>query len=446
MTEERRNPHLEHALALAELGYAVFPIVPRGKVPAISRANGGNGFQDATTDAAQIEAWWRSNPQRNIGIATGASNLVVVDRDDEAGGEDSMGDLVTDHGDGWLDTVIGLTPKGVHYYYRAPEGIRIQNSAGTRLGPGIDIRADGGYVVAHPSYRPDGRYEWEADHAPWDRVPADLPAWLITRLTERRSRDASEDEALGETIPQGQRDTRLTSIAGGLRRMGLGEVEILESLISVNRRCVPPLPDSDLRRIARSVASYAPGKDVPARLVRHTPNVTEYTRLRKVATDPPTWLININGHDLKLPTAAVLDHKGMYKLALEQHDILLDYMSPKEWKDQLEVLLQELEILQAPEDASESGLIWTSICSHLQKLTVDDDVLFPTRPLRNGDFIYVSGPMLRSALKQDGILVDQRKVWDVIRVHGGESKVVRLGEKSERSVRAWVIPKPEGVE
>ena len=168
---------LDAAQSYAERGWAVFPVCAGQKCPATV-----NGYKDATTDANQIKNWFRDK-EYNLGIATGLSGLVVIDIDGKAGHE-SLRDLCA--GRDWPDTytVQTRTPDGRHYYFRAPAGRLVRCSAG-RLGKGIDVRAQGGYVVAPPSWveadhkGPAGAYRVLLD------VPAaDLPDWLATLLTQ----------------------------------------------------------------------------------------------------------------------------------------------------------------------------------------------------------------------------------------------------------------------
>jgi hypothetical protein len=81
--QTERVDHLDAALRYASQGVPVFPLAPRSKFPLISAANGGHGLLDATTDAAQIQAWWMAHPTANIGRRTGLS-FDVVDLDGEA--------------------------------------------------------------------------------------------------------------------------------------------------------------------------------------------------------------------------------------------------------------------------------------------------------------------------------------------------------------------------
>lgn len=161
---------LEHVRAYSSGGRLVFPC--RGKIPLTP-----HGCKDATADAAQLEAWWTRWPDANIGIATGpASGLLVLDVDGEEG-EVSLVSLQRRHGR-LPDAPWVRTGRGWQLYLSYPDGVRLGNSAG-RLGPGIDTRGDGGYVIAPPSLHPSGRrYEWHSRGA-----PEPTPGWLLRLLS-----------------------------------------------------------------------------------------------------------------------------------------------------------------------------------------------------------------------------------------------------------------------
>lgn len=145
---------LDHALQYASWGWAVFPLQPCSKEPATK-----HGFKDATTDAKQIRRWWKKHPAANIGIATGrVSGIVVVDIDPRNGGDlhafwrEAKLDIVR------LGTVI-TGNDGRHLYFRYPEGKQIPSRS--EFVKGIDLKSDGGYVVAPPSVHPNGvLYDW----------------------------------------------------------------------------------------------------------------------------------------------------------------------------------------------------------------------------------------------------------------------------------------------
>jgi putative DNA primase/helicase len=228
-----------------------------------------NGLKDATTDRDQIEAWWTSWPDANVGIRTGAdSNLVVLDIDAKSNGEQSLARLVEEHG--LLPrTVAALTGGGGRHLLFKHPGPELRNSAG-KLGPGLDVRGDGGYIVAPPSRHASGAcYAWQQGTAPGDLALADLPEWLVALLTtpRRKASPGSEaarwDVAVGPIV-EGQRNSTLASIGGRLRRNGQSEEEIYLALLEVNQsRVVPPLPEPEVAAIAASMNRYDPAPPVP---------------------------------------------------------------------------------------------------------------------------------------------------------------------------------------
>jgi Bifunctional DNA primase/polymerase, N-terminal/Primase C terminal 1 (PriCT-1) len=233
------------ALDYANRGWGVFP-VRRDKRPRTA-----HGLKDASNDPATIRQWWALWPDAGVAIRTG-EGLLVLDVDGEDGGE-SLHELESQHGE-LPDTVRAVTGKGEHYYFAHPVGAR--NSAG-RLGPGLDIRADGGYVVAPPSPHPNGRrYEW--DVPPGEAGLARAPAWLLEVSAGRRNGSAAK---VGPTIPEGKRDSTLASLAGSMRRRGMDAAEIAAALKVTNaERCRPPLPESEVERISQSIARYEPAE------------------------------------------------------------------------------------------------------------------------------------------------------------------------------------------
>lgn len=256
---------LQAALAYAALGWYVFPLRPRGKQPLIPKAEGGQGLLDATTDEEQIRAWWTEAPTANIGVACGPSNLVVIDLDVDKGGIQAW-KRVCDHHDLDLATKVMVRTGGggIHLFYRMAD-VRIRNSAG-KLDRGIDIRGDGGYVVAPPSIHPSGHaYAWRAGGNPAENEVQQVPTPLIdaleaTATLETIGGDAMERaDELADTVPEGERNTVLTSLAGTMRRRGMSTEAILAALgVENEARCVPPLTAAELQTIAESVASYTP--------------------------------------------------------------------------------------------------------------------------------------------------------------------------------------------
>ena len=245
----------EIALAYAAKGWRVLPIVANNKIPATA-----HGVKDATTDPVQIRLWFDRNPHYNIGIATGAeSGIVVFDIDPRNGGDYSWDNWTDANGhQGIKDTAQQLTAgRGIHYLAQYEPGLK-----STKLGPGIDFLADGRYFLVYPSEINGIGYEWEASNDPLDGAePMSIPPKWIDVM--RQSRPSGDRGIASLDLIRGGRNEGLTALGGTLRGYGLSEPEILATLQVTNElRCDPPLPSSDITRIAKSVSRYEINSDV----------------------------------------------------------------------------------------------------------------------------------------------------------------------------------------
>lgn len=277
---------LQAALAVAQLGWAVFPLHAMTTDPNGNRrcdcmnskcdspakhpwAKGG--FKHATTEAAVIEKYWKRWPKANIGVATGLrSGIIVFDIDPRNGGDESFAMLEAEHGP-FPDTVEVLTGGGGrHLYLLHPKARELRGRSG--VWPGIDIKCDGGYVIAPPSNHASGsQYEWEASSEPWgdDQVAvAAAPEWLLNEL---KAKGVGAEPIAGK-IGEGKRNDELASLAGTLRRRGCQPDEIYAAISAVNQnRCEPPLPEDEVLAIAKSIARYAPDKAAQGIQITITP-------------------------------------------------------------------------------------------------------------------------------------------------------------------------------
>lgn len=154
------------AMELAKIGFHVFPLKVNEKVPALSKAEGGQGFKDATIQPALIREQGQRFPHANVGIRTGAeSGVIIIDVDPRNGGNETLKAMLAEAGCALPEnTPTALTGNGGrHYFFAYEPGIGCSNN---RLGPGIDVKSDGGYVVVSPSIigpsknGPGGPYKW----------------------------------------------------------------------------------------------------------------------------------------------------------------------------------------------------------------------------------------------------------------------------------------------
>ena len=241
---------LTTALQLAKKGLHVFPCAPRDKRPATL-----HGYKDATTDAATIAAWWQAEPSYNLAIATGdVSGVFVVDVDD-IDAEIELRRLEAAH-TALPPTVEVVTARGRHIYFKTPD-TPLRNSA-SKLAPGIDLRASGGYVLAPPSIHPSGkRYAWSVDSA---NAIAAAPDWLLQRVaastTNTPTPVAEWRSLVAEGVDEGSRNSTVARLSGHLLRRFIDPHVALELMQIWNAaRCRPPLPEADIIRIVDSICA-----------------------------------------------------------------------------------------------------------------------------------------------------------------------------------------------
>jgi hypothetical protein len=250
---------LESALALASRGLKVFPCRARTKFPATD-----HGFKDASDDADQIKKWWGINPQYNIAIATGkVSGIFVVDIDGPTA-EAELNRLEAEHGKLPV-TVEVITGRGRHLYFTMPN-----DPAGCsvgKIGKGIDVRANGGYVMVPPSIHESGRrYGWSRTGAKDFAHPPDwLSAKIVDPVVNGRIAPTPPGEfriLFSQGVDEGQRDASAARLTGYLLRHRIDPYAVLEIVRLWNAaRCRPPLPELDIDRIVNSIA----GKELKRR-------------------------------------------------------------------------------------------------------------------------------------------------------------------------------------
>lgn len=265
------------ARALAAAGVPVFPCVPLGKRPATE-----HGFHDATSNADQVEAWWRQWPAANIGVPTGAaSGVVVVDVDVHGPVDGRIGFDRADRAglvDGW-ELRVRTPTGGMHAYYPATPDIEQRSWQAGRAG--IDFRGDGGYIIVPPSARSiegaTALYRVEKANTGHARVlDSDaLRAFLDPRPTPRPRRGTWEPvgredaQRLARWLDRQETDRNLKLFWASCR-LAEGGVPLADTLDAV---LTAAKSDFGPREIAATVRSaYRTVRGEPARRVPASPS------------------------------------------------------------------------------------------------------------------------------------------------------------------------------
>ncbi|SKM23337.1 bifunctional DNA primase/polymerase [Mycobacteroides abscessus] len=252
------------ALRYTEMGWRVFPCKPKSKQPATA-----HGFKDATTSRGQVESWWDSKPQYNIGVCP-PDDVVVFDLDHSTvveGFENEFGPLP--------QTLTARTRRGQHLFFRVPAGVRVPTT-GEFNRAAVDIKTGAsGYLIAAPSAHPSGgRYQWVDEDAPI----ADLPDSLLLRFREVTAvkaapKPAAQPVRTSDVVPyykaaleaemvamattaEGGRNRQLNTSAFNLGQLvphGLTEDEVTDALTAAARSTTgEPMTDGEIERTIRS--------------------------------------------------------------------------------------------------------------------------------------------------------------------------------------------------
>lgn len=233
----------DYALEYMERGWSVIPVCPRSKVPAVKWER----YQKERATEARIILWWTENPNYNVGIITGrVSGILVVDVDPGHGGKD----------DGFPETttVSATGGGGQHLFYQIPaEGY------GSYTGPeGIDIRCEGGFVVAPPSIHKTGNaYVWDPDE---DLGTIDINT--LKRLAPRKNGETTADQlklkskekSKSGKIKEGGRNEAIASKAGYYAAQGVKVDKTIALMQQHNQdRFEPPLSAREVEKTVRSI-------------------------------------------------------------------------------------------------------------------------------------------------------------------------------------------------
>lgn len=242
---------LKAALDYGRLGWSVIPVEPRGKRPLLR----WQVFQYRRAGVPEIAEWFRRWPDANIAVVTGiVSGVVVLDLDPRHGAVASVERLDREHGP-LPDTVEASTGGAGRHLYFAHPGDITRNRVG--LLPGIDLRGDGGYVVAPPSIHGSGEpYRWV--RSPVVLYPVPLPPWI---LQQPAGEGAPHGHPLSHWrcllrngVAEGGRNDTIASLAGHLLRHGVDPEVVGELLLTWNlSRCRPPLDEVEVLRTVASI-------------------------------------------------------------------------------------------------------------------------------------------------------------------------------------------------
>ena len=262
--------HLMWALKYASMGWHVFPVRPPvfnqngtatcsckdgAKCKSIGKHPRVFWSTEATTDSVIITDWWKRWPQDNIGIATGPSGLAVIDLDGPEGAT-TFNAIAPKERFIDLASRSGRSEGGYHLWFRVPKDISISSKT-NGIGEKVDIKADGGYIVAPPSLHKTGnRYSFYSDFV----EPGELPPWLLELLLEKQKTEKTSHVNAGLKISKEDLESLLAKARNSKKALHK-LVEPLEKVIAGEAYAKPGGRDDTTTRLVGSIVGQWPEVD-----------------------------------------------------------------------------------------------------------------------------------------------------------------------------------------
>lgn len=316
------------AVAYAEAGIAIIPLKPRGKEPYIK-----GGSTKATANVEQVRKHWTTHPDDNIALVCGgvSDGLFAIDVDchGDVDGWDTLAEFEAEHPLPAAPTSITGSGGG-HMLYRSGESVR--NGVGSDTG--IDVRGEGGYIVAPPSIHPNGNaYRWESSPLDMDIPEADANVLALVESIRPVDSDTAK-LTMPAVIHEGEgRDNALYKLACSQRANNLPYETALVTVMDYNQRCcVPPMSERVVRQKVDSAYRHKPGHSEKVRMAEKAGDENKPKRGRPRKFDHAKVaerLIDERGACLiDGMTPAVRDSDGRYVLGWDAFDGAIIEMAP----------------------------------------------------------------------------------------------------------------------
>ncbi len=242
-----------HVNLYSHMGLPMIPLfTPRskglnGKIPAIK------AWQNkATVNRDQLNTWFKNPSTQNVGILTGeSSGLLVLDIDPRNGGEGSLIEIEKLYGPVPRTPLVHTGGGGYHFYFKTHSAIQSYQN----ILPGIDVKANGGFIVAPPSLHASGKYYAWDEKLPLDKVPfAPVPEWLIKFIHSKNRISPYHTRIPKSFILSGSRNSSLSELCGYLIYKKVDSILTYKLVHSYNQSyCNPPLKEGEVTSIIDSI-------------------------------------------------------------------------------------------------------------------------------------------------------------------------------------------------
>ena len=338
---------MKYALHYASMGMSVIPVhtvtggecscgSPKCSAPGKHPRIKWLGRASKCMTEKEIKDWWKRYPDSNVGIVTGAiSGIAVIDVD----GEEGLRSL-EEAGLSLEEMPITPTAKtgggGLHILYRHPERQEVKTGAGVL--PKVDVRSEGGFIVAPPSvHASGGRYSWVPGRSLDDLDPADFDFSLLLDTTERKQETPKTGDKWYETylqgVGEGDRNNAATKLAGRYFSMGMSESEVRMLLQAWNLNNKPPIADKELKVILKSIQDreYKVNDQETEELLESISNVlrVSLSSVKRITGDDPQFVLEFDEGTCNMSTSQLLSPRGFQQAVAEATKVVVRRLSAK---------------------------------------------------------------------------------------------------------------------
>jgi len=412
---------LNHAMRYLELGWSIIPLTPRGKKPNKNLISSWKEFQKRRPTREEVYKWFGEH-KSNIGIVGGEiSNLLIVDIDGQKGLNSIQ--KLKERGFAFPITPHVKTGKGYHMYFY------IEDAVGNKVNllPGIDIRCEGGYVVAPPSVHKNGSlYRWESfDVFDEDKFILQLaPKWLIEMINKPTNINIDSNDVVMENdeddwvtmllekgVQEGARNDSATRLAGYFIGKGLNKLHVFSLLKAWNLKNNPPLPEKELHTIVDSIYQIDQKnkimQDFRTKIEQDQNNIDDLVEentlnneekkeiileslrnvlqipilhIQRVIGDDNYYIFTVLNHNdeevkIKMTTKEVYAASKFREKIFDALGVLIPYIKKRsDWDEQLNKILSIADMFIVPMDETQQGAFIDYILNYVESFG-DLDIL-----------------------------------------------------------------------
>jgi hypothetical protein len=442
---EAKQSMVDYALAYEAIGWSVIPL-KRDKRPYESWLK----YQKNRAGKEQIKKWWKTWPNANIGVVTGAvSGLVVIDMDSALGQQALTSEI------GEIPATISQKtgkPNAAHLFFSHPgNGDRYSNMA--RVITETDVRGDGGYVMVAPSIHPNGTvYDWTIDpleHGLDDLLP--LPDELKSLLSSEsekepgKSKSKNKDGWVQEAllgVSKGSRNDTGAKLVGYYVNMNMDYAAIEAVMTMWNDRNTPPMSFNELRGIITSIQA----KEGREKMGQTLGTTIEWIKTLRYPDGKVCYNVKIKDFDKSAQMGA--KDLGMFSRFkwrfMEIQNRVPENVKPREWEAQVNAALEESKIINISEEETQIGVVSGAINNIIKNNSASYETFdyIGTRitiiTKANGiKSIAFKIEAIANLIRFEGEKLSRKSIGTILRQLGFQSNPIRFQGLQER---CWNVP------